>query len=108
MTVPEDPSLASAYRRLVDARTDVEIREIHHDASSRSMLANALIESQVELDGARDRLHEEVRDARRLGMAWCTIASALQITEEEAQERYGTVDRPNQPGGPGGPIQYEW
>jgi hypothetical protein len=72
------------------------------------MRVNALLETQRELDDAGDRREAAVRDARQLGMDWRTIAQALQMTEVEARERFGSIDGPIEPDPPGGPTHYEW
>jgi hypothetical protein len=104
----DDPRLAAAYRRLAATQADLEHREFMQNARAESMRVNALVETQRELDDAGDRREDAVREARQLGMDWRTIAQALQMTEVEARERFGSIDGLIEPDPPDGPTHYEW
>jgi hypothetical protein len=98
-------ALDAAFLRLKELRELAEHREFMLGASH--LRASAPVELQVELDGARDRLEEAARNARRLGMEWGRIGTALNMSEDEARQRYGGLDSPTpEPGR--GPVQYKW
>jgi hypothetical protein len=105
---PGDRELAACYRRLAALQDQLEHEEFRRNARVDWMRVNELVESQRKLDDVRDRRDEAVRDARKLGMPWATIADALQISEEEAGERFAGVDRLSDPDPPRAPVHYEW
>ena len=104
----EDPAIAAAHRRLVDAQEQVEHREFRRGARVEWMRVNELVESQMAVDDARDRRDAAVRDARRLGMTWRSIANALKMTEHEAEQQFAGADRLVDPRESQGPTDYDW
>ena len=104
----DDPQLAAAYRRLAAIQDELEHREFRRDARAGWMRVNELVESQRSLDDANDRLEDAIRDARQLGMDWSTIAEALRMSEDEARQQFGSIDRLIDPDPADGPIHYEW
>ena len=78
------------YLRLRELREDVEDAEMQRGRPF--MRVRRLVATDQALDDARSRLQDTVRDARRAGMDWETIGQALEMTADEAAEKFRQFD----------------
>ncbi len=88
----EEAERRAACQRLELLARALEERETFLEEDSW-MRTTELVARQEGLDDAHERLFDAVRDARRLGLDWATIAGALGQPEDEVTVRYRQVDR---------------